>query len=68
MNRISAVANPTILSDLESKLPTLINIDWHKVIEAEDLDEKEDIAIYQRFLTFLKEAKRRIKRMGGGGE
>ena len=53
LNKISAVANPTILSDLESKLPTLINIHWHKVIEAEDLDEKEDIVIYQRFLTFL---------------
>ena len=63
MKRVSAVANPTILSDLESKLPTLINIDWHKIVGEENLDEKEDLVIYERFLTFLKEAKLRIKRM-----
>ena len=63
MKRVSAVANPTILSDLESKLPTLINIDWHKIVGEENLDEKEDLVIYERFLTFLKEAKSRIKRM-----
>ena len=36
LGKVQADANPRELSNLEKKLPTLINIDWHKIVSTED--------------------------------
>ena len=61
--KIQAVANPRELSNLEKKLPTLFNIDWHKIVSTENLEEKDEPIVFKRFMEFLKEAKDRIERM-----
>ena len=41
LNIVEEIANSTILGELESKLPTLIRIDWSKVVTKEKLNKTE---------------------------
>jgi hypothetical protein len=58
---IGEIANSTVIGKLESKLPTLINIDWSKIVTEEEMDTKTSKEKFERFMTFLKLSKQRIE-------
>ena len=61
LNIIEEIANSTVLGELESKLPTLIRIDWSKVVTEEELNRKTSKDKFKEFMGFLKKAKERIE-------
>ena len=63
LNVLGEIANSTIIGELESKLPTLIRIDWSKVVTEDELNEKSANDKYLKFMDFLKKAKKRIEYM-----
>ena len=58
---IGEIANSTVIGKLESKLPTLISIDWSKVVTEEEIDAKTSKEKFERFMKFLKLSKQRIE-------
>ena len=54
------IANTTIVSELEFKLPTLVQRDWTKHI-MEDEEEKSTKEVFDAFMKFLKKTKKQVE-------
>ena len=57
LNKLDEIANTTVLSKLESRLPVQIRCDWIKKLVTEKLTKKTSKEKYAQFMNFLKEAK-----------
>ena len=60
LNLLDELANHNCISELESKLPMYINIDWGKEIMEKNLNEKTLKEKFSELLTFLNKAKKRV--------
>ena len=57
LSQLSEIANSSVLSKLESKLPTQINHDWAEKVIKETLFKKTSEEKFEAFMQFLKDAK-----------
>ena len=57
LDQLSEIANTSILSELESKLPSQINHDWTQLVVRKKLSKKCSTEKFARFMLFLNEAK-----------
>ena len=70
LDQLGEVANTSILSKLEAKLPVQINHDWTSKVIKEKLAKKSSKEKFDQFMLFLKEAKEMTKYnlcLSGGG-
>ena len=54
---LSDIANTTVISDLESKLPYGVKRDWVKLVSSKELSSEPPSKIFNRLLEFLEETK-----------
>ena len=57
LNLLSDIANTTVISDLEAKLPYGIKRDWVKLVSSKELASEPPSAIFHKLLEFLEESK-----------
>ena len=55
---VDEIANATIISKLETKLPVIIYKDWSDLVIEGDLDDKSSKVKFERFLSFLSKKKK----------
>ena len=60
LNLLDELANHICISELESKLPMYINIDWGKEIMEKNLNRKTSKEKFSELLIFLNKAKKRV--------
>ena len=60
LNLLDELANHTNISELESKLPMYVNIDWGKEIMEKQLNNKASKEKFSEFLIFLNKTKQRV--------
>ena len=53
INIVDEIANATIISKLEAKLPAIIYKDWSDLVIEEDYDSKSSKVKFESFMTFL---------------
>ena len=61
LDQLSEIANTSVLSKLESKLPSQINYDWTDKVIEEKLSAKTSKDKFTIFMEFLKKAKEKVK-------
>ena len=61
LDQLSEIANTSVLSKLESKLPSQINYDWTDKVVEEKLSAKTSKEKFTIFMAFLKKAKEKVK-------
>ena len=64
LNLLSEVANTTVISEIESKLPNLVQRDWIKIVSAKEMASKSSSEIFEQLLTFLEDTKRQAEYFG----
>ena len=74
LNITEEIANSTVLGKLEAKLPTMISINWSKIVTEEKLNRKTSKEKFTEFMIFLNKSKDRIEylnseaRQAGGAQ
>lgn len=57
LNLLSDIANTTVISDLEAKLPYGVKRDWVKRVSSKELSDLSPSQIFEKMLEFLEETK-----------
>ena len=61
---LAEVANTTVLTEIESKLPNLVQRDWIKLVSSEDMSKKPSSEIFEKLFEFLEDTKRQAEYFG----
>ena len=61
---LSDVANTTVISEIETKLPTLVQRDWIKLASSKDMSDKPSCEVFESLLEFLEDTKRQAEYFG----
>ena len=64
LNLLSDVANTTVISEIEKKLPDLVQRDWIKLVSSKDMAEKSSSEIFEHLFEFLEDTKRQAEYFG----
>ena len=58
------VANTTVISEIETKLPIMVQRDWIKLASAKDMADKPSSEVFDLMLGFLEDTKRQAEYFG----
>ena len=61
---LAEIANTTVISEIESKLPSMVQRDWIKLASSKEISEKPSSEIFQKLLDFLEDNKRQAEYFG----
>ena len=61
---LSEVANTTVISEIEAKLPLLVQRDWIKLASSKTMADKPSSEIFSCLLDFLEDTKRQTEYFG----
>ena len=61
---LSDIANTTVISEIETKLPPMVQRDWIKLASAKEMSDKSSSEIFECLLTFLEDTKRQAEYFG----
>ena len=61
---LADVANTTVISEIESKLPNMVQRDWIKLVSSKDISDKPSCQIFEKLLEFLEDTKRQAEYFG----
>ena len=64
LNLLSDVANTTVISEIETKLPTLVQRDWIKLASSKEMANKPSSEVFEQLLEFLEDTKRQAEYFG----
>ena len=52
---LADVANTTVISEIESKLPNMVQRDWIKLVSSKEMSDKPSSEIFEKLLEFLED-------------
>ena len=61
---LSDVANTTVISEIEAKLPNMVQRDWVKLASSKTMTDKPSSEVFNCMLDFLEDAKRQAEYFG----
>ena len=62
LGQVSEIANAGYIGKIEAKIPIQISTDWWKIVTDKELEDKASGDKFNRLLTFLKKAKKRVEK------
>ena len=64
LNLLSDIANTTVISEIEKKLPDIVQRDWIKLASSKLMADKPSNEVFEHLLEFLEETKRQAEYFG----
>ena len=61
---LADVANTTVISEIESKLPNMVQRDWIKLVSSKEMSDKPSSEIFEKLLEFLEDTRRQAEYFG----
>ena len=61
---LAEIANTTVISEIESKLPIMVQRDWIKLASSKEMAQKPSSEIFEKLLDFLEDTKRQVEYFG----